>query len=513
MRQPKSRPDVQDSDEVDPRLLQQSSVAAAISVAPDGRMVWANAWFCNLLGMPDVGALAGRRLTEFLVNPADWHAWRDATSQGRSLSMGVQTPAGVVQGLRGDVRAAGEGADRRISGLFVPVDDLHNLRAVAQRAARMEALGSLTAGIAHDFNNLLTVLVGNLYLVGEEVRQQPKVFEKLKAARDAAKRGTELIKQLLTFARREEVEAGVIDAAKVIEGVTPLLRRALGVRIALETWFDPDAGPIRASAAQLESVVVNLAVNARDAIEGKGRIKIDVRRAQVPQDEAQRRRLARGGAYTAISVADTGSGIPPELIERVFEPFFSTKGERGGTGLGLSMVRWFAEQAGGTVEIRSSVGQGTTLLLLLPQQAEQATDAGDRTMPLSTLPSGTERIVVLSLDAELRATIRQTLEVLGYAVQLASGVEEMFAALRGEDAQLLMVDGLGRADADVLIRARAICSGVKIVATADAARGTERFSAAGVGTLVKPFSLAELAGVVRATLDGSGAPPRASTVG
>jgi signal transduction histidine kinase/CheY-like chemotaxis protein len=508
MRQPKSRPDFQDPAEADPNLLRQSSVAAAITVANDGRIVWANAWFCSLVGASDVHALAGRRLADFLVNPADWQAWQDAPAQGRSLSMSVRTATGAAQGLRGDVRAAGEGSRRWLSGLFVPTDDLHNLRAVAQRAARMEALGSLTAGIAHDFNNLLTVLVGNLYLVGEEVREQPKVFEKLKAARDAAKRGTELIKQLLAFARSEELDADVIDAANVIEGVTPLLRRALGVRITLETSFEPEAGPIRASAAQLESVVVNLAVNARDAIGGKGRIVIGVRRVLVPQDEAQRRRLARGGAYTEISVGDTGSGIPPELLDRVFEPFFSTKGERGGTGLGLSMVRWFVERAGGTVEIRSDVGQGTTVTLLLPQQAEHATDGGDRTMPLSTLPGGTERIVVLSLDDELRSTIRQTLEVLGYAVRLASGVEEMLAALRGEDAQLLMVDGLGRADADVLIRARAIRPALRIVATADAARGTERFSVAGGGTLVKPFTLADLAGVVRAALDGAAELPR-----
>src|SRR6185369_9635207 len=198
----------------------------------------------------------------------------------------------------------------------------------AQRAARMEALGSLTAGIAHDFNNLLTVLVGNLYLVGEDLRAQPKVFEKLKAARDAAKRGTDLIKQLLAFARREEIDADIIDPAKVVDGVTPLLRRALGVRIALETTYQPDAGTIRASAAQFESVVVNLAVNARDSIENKGRIEVEVRRVELTQSEAEARRLARAGAYVAISVADTGCGVPPEWTERVFEPFFSTKGER-----------------------------------------------------------------------------------------------------------------------------------------------------------------------------------------
>jgi signal transduction histidine kinase len=504
----KSRPDYRDSAAIDASLLQNSSVAFAIAVTADGHILWANERLRNLLGAPVLTALSSRKLSEFLVPPSDWDAWCDVPPTGRAIQLNLRTAGGAVQTLRGDIRAAGEGDVRTVSGLFVAMEEKPNLRGLAQRAARMEALGSLTAGIAHDFNNLLTVLVGNLYLLGEELRAQPKVFEKLKAARDAAKRGTDLIKQLLAFARREELDAGIVDPVKVVEGVTPLLRRALGVRITFETSFQADAGTVRASTAQLESVVVNLAVNARDAIEGKGHIKLDVRRIHLAQAEAERRRLARGGAYVAISVADTGCGIPPELLERVFEPFFSTKDERGGTGLGLSMVRWFAEQAGGVVELASAVGRGTTVTLLLPQQSEHANDGGDRTMPLSTLPSGNESVVVLALDEELRATIRQTLEVLGYGVRLASGVEDMLDALRAAEVQLLMLDGLGRADADVLIRARAIRPKLKILVTADATRGGERLPAAGVGMLAKPFSLADLAGAVRTVLDGAVGTPR-----
>jgi signal transduction histidine kinase/CheY-like chemotaxis protein len=509
MRQLKSRPDYGDPAAIERRLLQNSSVVVAVAVAADGRIVWANDRWHELLGATGPDARVGGSFNDLLADPADWQAWCDVPAAGRSIQLDLRAAGGGVQTLRGDLLAVGEGQGRVVSGVFVPVDERPNLRSLAQRAARMEALGSLTAGIAHDFNNLLTVLVGNLYLVGEELRAQPKVFEKLKAARDAAKRGTDLIKQLLAFARREELDADLVDPAKVIDGVLPLLRRALGARITLETSFQPDAGTVRASTAQLESVVVNLAVNARDAIEGKGRIAIDLRRAQITQPEAERRGLTRAGTYVAMSVADTGSGIPPELIERVFEPFFSTKGERGGTGLGLSMVRWFAEQAGGVVELRSTVGRGTTVSLLLPQQSEHASDAGDRTMPLSTLPGGNERVVVLALDEALRATIRQTLEVLGYGVRLASGVEDMLHALRAEEAQLLVVDGLGKADADVLIRARAIRPALKIMVTTDATRAGERFAAAGVGLLAKPFSLADLAGAVRGTLDGATGASRA----
>jgi DNA-binding NtrC family response regulator len=146
--------------------------------------------------------------------------------------------------------------------------------------------------------------------------------------------------------------------------------------------------------------------------------------------------------------------------------------------------------------------------LLLPQQSEHANDGADRTMPLSTLAGGNERVVVLALDEALRATIHQTLEVLGYGVRLASGVEDMLDALRADDAQLLVVDGLGRADADVLIRARAIRPGLKIMVTTDATRAGERFPAAGVAMLAKPFSLADLAGAVRGALDGPTGTPR-----
>jgi CheY-like chemotaxis protein len=251
-------------------------------------------------------------------------------------------------------------------------------------------------------------------------------------------------------------------------------------------------------------VVVNLAVNARDAIEGKGCIRIEVDGRDVSDEEAHACDLARGGRYVAVRVRDTGSGISPESLGRVFEPFYSTKRERGGTGLGLSMVRWFAEQSGGTATIDSVVGQGTCVTVLLPRHTEQVVDDNAKTMPLSTLPSGNERVVVLALDDALRATIHQTLEVLGYRVKVATGTEDLIAAVAAEPTDLLMLDGLGRGDADVLVRARALRADIKIIVTADAARAGERVQLGRVATLTKPFTLAELASTVRRTLETAG---------
>lgn len=504
MPQPKSRTDAaRKGAELDFGILEASDVVAAIVVSADGTVLGANSKMRRFLGMSEAPPAGGMRLAEHFVDAAAWALWRDAVNGRHPLEVELRGFDGVPQVFRGEIVARGEGSQRRLVGLLVDGADGKALRAAAQHSARMEALGSLTAGVAHDFNNLLTVLVGNLYLIGEEVREQPRVFEKLKSARDAGKRGTELIKQLMTFARREQLVLGTIDPAKVVRDLLPLLRRALGTRITLETALQENLGAVRAGVAQLESAVVNLTVNARDAIEGKGRISIEVRAVEVTGDDVALRELQRAGRYVAVSVSDTGSGIAPEALPRVFEPFFSTKGERGGTGLGLSMVRWFAEQAGGCATIESVVGQGTKVTLLLPrEEAERTGDTTERTMPLSTLQTGTERVVVLALDEELRATMHQTLEVLGYRVRVASGAEDMLAAVAAEHTALLLVDGLGRGDADLLIRARALQPELRIIASADPGRAAERIFGLDVASLTKPFTLADLAGTVRRTLDG-----------
>jgi signal transduction histidine kinase len=489
--------------EPDLAMLESSSVVAAVVVAADGTILAANARMREFLGLREGAVGAGGPFNSFLVDSAVWQACCDAERVSRPIEIELRGFDGAARRFRGDVRTEGEGLDRRLVGVFVEGDDGTALRAAAQHSARMDALASLTAGVAHDFNNLLTVLVGNLYLVGEELRERPLLFEKLKAARDAGKRGSELIKQLMVFARREELVVGTIDPSKVIGNLLPLLRRALGSRITLETTLQNHAGAVRASVAQLESVVVNLAVNARDAIEGEGRISIDVAEVEVSNREAMQRTLPRGGRYISISCRDDGAGIAPDALGRVFEPFFSTKRERGGTGLGLSMVRWFAESAGGCATIESTVGQGTRVTLLLPrQQADHAADTAERTMPLSTLPAGTERVVVLAIDEGLRATIHQTLEVLGYRVAVAADAKELVAAVAAEPTDLLVVDGL--ADSEALIRAQALRPSLRIIATAHPGRAPERVAGSSIASLTKPFTLADLARTVRRTLDGAG---------
>jgi signal transduction histidine kinase len=499
MRPAHGRPDPSEHASVEWSLLESSAIVATIVLSADGRVVRSNARMRELLEVGAAERLSGRAFAEFLPQPDEWSRWVVQRAVDAQAVLRLRSASGAVVTLRGDIRKTSNSA---LCGVFVNASDEAQLRAAVQHSARMEALGSLTTGIAHDFNNLLTVLVGNLYLVAEELRDRPKVFEKIKSARDASKRGADLIKQLLAFARRETLETTVIDPCKVVTDLEPLLRRALGSKVALRVELQPEAGRIRASTAQLESVIVNLAINARDAIEKKGTVTIAVQRVRLSPSDAALRGLAKAGDYIAVRVADDGSGIAADTIGKVFEPFFSTKRDRGGTGLGLSMVRWFAEQAGGAIALDSAVGRGTTVALLLPPSVEQLVEQTDKTMPLSTLPTGNERVVVLAPDEAVRATVRQILQVLGYEVELMSNDEELLAALAAKRADLLIVDGPARDDTALLARVCKANPAMKIVVTAEGQRARDRSSSStGIGVLAKPFSLAELAGAVRHSLD------------
>ena len=485
--------------------LERSTVATAVIVSGSGRILAANSQMSNLLRMGASGDLAGRSLPDLLADPADWNAWAAVLRgrQGAKMTVRLRRSDGAVIVLQGDVVATPDGGGKsRLFGLFVDVTDEQQMRRAMQRSARLEALGSLTSGVAHDFNNLLTVLVGNLSLVAEDLRERPEQFAKLKAARDAAKRGADLIRQLLAFARHQAVEADVIRPGKAVENVVPLLARALGSKVKLETELDPEVSTIRGNVAQLESVIVNLAVNARDALDGGGKVTISAQDVSLSAVDAKRYGLP-GGPYVRLSVTDDGGGIAPEILPRVFEPFFSTKVERGGTGLGLSMVRSYASQFGGAAYAQSKLGEGTTVSLLFPRCAESPDETSAKTMPLSTLPTGKERVLLLTNEESLRAMVTQILEVLGYKVRFTADPREAAPLLRAQQIDLLIADGaygnvVSQLAAEAA-RAGQPCRLVQLTSGGEAAA-----SGKGMKLLAKPFSLSDLAQTVRAALD---APP------
>jgi signal transduction histidine kinase len=491
--------------------MSESSFIGMLIVSRHGDVLAANRRMADMLHAGNPEALTGLTMSaDLLVEVTDWSLWHTALSDGQCLdcSVSLRTLSGERVTLVGDLVRISDAAGKPVAlaGTFIDQTRVRQLEMAVQASARMEALGSLTSGIAHDVNNLLTVLVGNLYLVGEELRGNPPLFEKIKPARDAARRGADLTRQLLSFARKEPAVAEAINPARVIEGLSSLLTQVLGKSVELSCRLEPSAGPVMASTAQLESVIVNLVINARDAVKGGGRITVAVVNRVLAEREARSQGLS-AGEYAQISVTDDGCGMTEEVRGRVFEPFFTTKKDRGGSGLGLSMVRWFAEQAGGAACVRSKPGKGTVVSLLLPRLSGCSSESSAMTMPLSTLPTGSERVLVLAHDEGLRSTIRETLQVLGYEVHLSSTPQEFFDTLHANGADLIIVDADSDAGmtAEVMLRrARALRQGVPAMVTTNHSVALPQGGDAGTSVmLVKPFSLADFAAAVRHTLDGS----------
>ena len=287
-------------------------------------------------------------------------------------------------------------------------------QAALRQAQRMEALGQLTGGVAHDFNNLLQVISGNLQLLRREVAGNERAEKRVQSAIGGVTRGAKLASQLLAFGRRQPLEPKVLNIGRFIKGMDDMLRRALGEEIELETVISGGLWNTLVDPGQIENAILNLGINARDAMPKGGRLTIEAGNAMLDDEYARLHEDVQPGQYVMVGVTDTGSGIAPDLIERVFEPFFSTKPEGKGTGLGLSMVYGFVKQSGGHVKLYSEAGQGTTVRLYLPR-AHQAEDAlaDEAAAPVR---GGTETVLVVEDDDEVRETAVSLLGDLGYRV-------------------------------------------------------------------------------------------------
>ncbi|MCP3393884.1 PAS domain S-box protein [Bradyrhizobium sp. CCGB12] len=291
---------------------------------------------------------------------------------------------------------------------------LQAAQATMIRSQKLEAIGQLTGGVAHDFNNLLQVISGNLQLLSKDIAGNARAEMRVQSALGGVARGSKLASQLLAFARRQPLEPRVVNAGRLIKNMDEMLRRALGGEIEVETvvagglWnslVDPD---------QLENAVLNLAINARDAMKGEGRLTIEASNAFLDDEYVRQHDELSAGQYVMIAVTDTGTGIPPDILERVYEPFFTTKAEDKGTGLGLAMVYGFLKQSGGHVKIYSEVGAGTTVKLYFPREvASEDTMVGT---PTGEVQGGEETVLVVEDDEEVREVAVSMLTELGYRV-------------------------------------------------------------------------------------------------
>jgi PAS domain S-box-containing protein len=385
-------------------------------------------------------------------------------------------------------------------------------RRLAQ-AQKMEAVGQLTGGIAHDFNNLLLVVAGNLELLERHLSGSEAV-SLLKEAQDAAALGSRLTDQLLTFARRKHMDAQVIELNEFVVGITDMLRRTLGEHIALSTSLAHDVWPIRADPDQVQSALVNMAVNARDAMPAGGKLVVETRNVALDSGHPDFQAELKPGSYVHLSVSDTGTGMPPEIRDRAFEPFFTTKEKGRGTGLGLAMVYGFVKQSGGHIAIQSEIGHGTTLNLYFPcaNEAKAAPQPTEPKAGVEVLPRAT--ILVVEDDERVRRLTVTRLKLIGYQVIEARSGAEAIEILDGSDpidlvfTDIVMPGGLS--GWDVAGRALEVRPGIKVLLTSGYAEDTAPTDDAlsrSLKVLRKPYHQADLTAAVQEALTSAGSEP------
>jgi signal transduction histidine kinase len=420
---------------------------------------------------------------------------------------------GVAQGRLADAneRLRRQGADlaEANENLRAQIEQRENAESALRQMHKMEAMGQLTGGIAHDFNNLLQVIIGNL-----EILQRRKLLGSDDARRmvDSALRGaaraSTLTQRLLAFARRQPLNPKPIDVNKLVTGMSELLHRTLGESIRIETVLAGGIWRVAADANQVENALLNLAVNARDAMPSGGRLTIETANAFLDDAYAGANDI-RAGQYVVVAVSDTGMGMPKDVLQKAFEPFFTTKDVGKGSGLGLSQVYGFIKQSDGHAKIYSEPGQGTTIKLYLPRLASDA-DAGDTVVEPQRHPEGRSdlRVLVVEDDEDVRAHAVAILRELGYSVVEAADGPSALRVLESEPGvRLLFTDiglpeGLnGRQLADEALRRR---PELRVLYTTGYARNAIVHQGRldpGVELITKPFTYAALASKVHAMFE------------
>jgi signal transduction histidine kinase/DNA-binding response OmpR family regulator len=479
--------------------------------AADGRLSAFNANFFRLMDFPD--HLANTRDTRL--------ADLQAIEAGRPDA--ILTPPGQDRDL--DTRHI-SWANRELDiykapvatgGFLVAVSDTTaRIRAesMVRQSQKMESIGHLTGGVAHDFNNLLQIISANLDLaaISEEARSNARLGQRLQNAMGAVSRGSRLTGQLLAFARRQALDPRSVDLGRVIRDMTDMLRRTLGEQIEVEAVIAGGLWNTLVDPNQVENAILNLAINARDAMPDGGKLTLEAANAYLDDAYAQSHAEVTPGQYVMLAVSDTGTGMTPEVMSRVFEPFFTTKPEGKGTGLGLAQAYGFVKQSGGHIKIYSELGEGTTVKIYLPR-TRRMQDADD---PARQLPvqGGNERILVVEDDEGVRAAVVDMLTDLGYHVLRAENAEAALKLLEGgAKVDMLFTDVVmpGTIPTRELARkAQELCPGVRILFTSgytqNAIVHNGRLDDDAL-LLSKPYRKDELARKLRSVFSGSAQGP------
>jgi PAS domain S-box-containing protein len=476
-------------------------------LSPEGTVLETNQRWSEILGLP-VDQIVGKHIAAFVAGPEEIERFREST----------RTEATTVKGIRvrrsdGSIRVLdiSQGAvdlgDQTVL-ITIARDVTHEdlLERQLRQSQKMEAIGRLAGGIAHDFNNLLTAIQGNAQFVLEALPVGSDVRTDVDEILRASERAAALTSQLLAFSRKQVLSPRVVELAEIVRGAEKMLSRLIGEDVQLTTSLDPATGRVLADPGQLEQVIMNLIVNARDAMPRGGQLTIETRSVDLDETYGDDHPTVKPGSYALLAVSDTGIGMSEELQAHIFEPFFTTKESGKGTGLGLSTVYGIVEQSGGFIWVHSESGVGTTFMVYLPHFAgEAAVQRGEiREQPTA----GTETVLVAEDDPLVRRLLVRSLERLGYTVHAAADPEEALriAETLAEPADLLVTDVVmpgtsGRALAERLTEQWPQLKVLYTSGYTDDAIVHHGVLEHGVAFLQKPYTPASVSAKVRAVLD------------
>jgi PAS domain S-box-containing protein len=492
------------------RLLFERNLAGVYRSTEEGRLLECNRAFARLLGYASPG--------EAMAHPGWWlhdrpgsHAefWARLRREGSIVNHEGQarrkdgTPVWVIQNVS---LLADEDGEETILGTVFDVTERRRLEEQLLQSQKMEAVGRLAGGIAHDFNNLLTAIAGYSDLLLGELPANDSRRESAVEIREAGRRAAGLTQQLLAFSRRQVLEPRVLDLNAVIAGMEKMLRRVIGEDIELTTALDPDLWRTMADPGQIEQAIVNLAVNARDAMPRGGRLTLETGNVTLDEKFAGIYATVQPGPHVMLAVSDTGVGMDAALQSRLFEPFFTTKERGKGTGLGLSTTYGIVKQSGGSIWVYSEPGVGTTFKIYLPRCDEPLADHDSPPMPL-TPRTGSETVLLVEDETEVRRLVERLLRMQGYAViSAASPAEAIGAARASGKIDLLVTDVImpgmnGREMAAVLASERPRMRVLYMSGYTDAAIAQQGILPPGTAFLSKPFTPDVLARKVREVLD------------
>ncbi|MBX3501477.1 MAG: PAS domain S-box protein [Alphaproteobacteria bacterium] len=406
----------------------------------------------------------------------------------------------------GEVKEEGGGSS--FVGIIHDLSDRKRTEEQLVQAQKMETVGQLSGGLAHDFNNLLTVIVGNADTLSEALKARPDLRELAEMIAGAAERGAELTNRLLAFSRRQVLQPVAFEPNALVGSMARLIRRTLREDIEVTTALAPALPQAFADRAQLESAMLNLAINAQDAMPDGGQLTITTALAELDEAYLQDHPEVRADTYVVIAVTDNGQGMSPEVRDHAFEPFFTTKEVGKGSGLGLSMVYGFVKQSNGHVSIYSEVGLGTTIRLYLPMDPAARAVTAAQPPATEAVERGRERVLVVEDDPHVRAYAISCLQSLGYHVTSAeSGREAERLLMQGAAIDLVFSDVVmpgGMSGWDLAQRARALRPGMKVLLTSGHPLETLHTHSRAVSSesiLNKPYRKAELARRIRAVLE------------